>query len=221
MAEPLLAKAFAICYTEYWKHIVFCKKGGGSMNEEKDMRTLIEEDLQHSQEIWESYSHDKEKLGELFQLLLQHYDGKIDGFDEDLWVIQDREDCADMAEVYRKNICHLLERLEAFRDNGYSNEGLMEYYIRKEQKDIDYSADFTSVRISLGMADLPAREKEEIMMKLDEMEEICAQVVPRSKKWQSLREYLIWLSGKEADVAMEILPLFFRINDTITKRQEV
>ena len=185
------------------------------------MRTLIEEDLQHSQEIWESYSHDKEKLGELFQLLLQHYDGKIDGFDEDLWVIQDREDCADMAEVYRKYIRHLMERLEAFRDNGYSNEGLMEYYIRKEQKDIDYSADFTSVRISLGMANLPAREKEEIMMKLDEMEEICAQVVPRSKKWQSLREYLIWLSGKEADVAMEILPLFFRINDTITKRQEV
>ena len=71
MAEPLLAKAFAICYTEYWKHIVFCKKGGGSMNEEKDMRMLIEEDLRHSQEIWESYSHDKEKLGELFQLLLQ------------------------------------------------------------------------------------------------------------------------------------------------------
>ena len=93
--------------------------------------------------------------------------------------------------------------------------------IRKEQKDIDYSADFTSVRISLGMANLPAREKEEIMMKLDEMEEICAQVVPRSKKWESLREYLIWVSGKEADVAMEILPLFFRINDIITKRQEV
>ena len=185
------------------------------------MRTLIEEDLQHSQEIWESYSHDKEKLGELFQLLLQHYDGKIDGFDEDLWVIQDREDCADMAEVYRKNICHLLERLEAFRDNGYSNEGLMEYYIRKEQKDIDYSADITSVRISPGVANLPARAKEEIMMKLDEMEEICAQVVPRSKKWESLREYLIWVSGKEADVAMEILPLFFRINDIITKRQEV
>lgn len=59
------------------------------MNEEKDMRMLIEEDLRHSQEIWESYSHDKEKLGELFQLLLQHYDGEIDGFDEDLWVIQD------------------------------------------------------------------------------------------------------------------------------------
>lgn len=151
------------------------------MNEEKDMRMLIEEDLRHSQEIWESYSHDKEKLGELFQLLLQHYDGEIDGFDEDLWVIQDREDCADMAEVYRKNIRHLMERLEAFRDNGYSNEGLMEYYIRKEQKDIDYSADFTSVRISLGMANLPAREKEEIMMKLDEMEEICARWFPEAK----------------------------------------
>ena len=105
------------------------------MNEEKDMRMLIEEDLRHSQEIWESYSHDKEKLGELFQLLLQHYDGEIDGFDEDLWVIQDREDCADMAEVYRKNIRHLMERLEAFRHNGYSNERLMEDNMRKEQKD--------------------------------------------------------------------------------------
>lgn len=145
------------------------------------MRTLIEEDLQHSQEIWESYSHDKEKLGELFQLLLQHYDGKIDGFDEDLWVIQDREDCADMAEVYRKNIRHLMERLEAFRDNGYSNEGLMEYYIRKEQKDIDYSADFTSVRISLGMAKLPAREKEEIMMKLTKWKKFVPKWFPEAR----------------------------------------
>ncbi|MEI3522857.1 MAG: hypothetical protein V8Q36_01360 [Anaerotignum sp.] len=97
----------------------------------------------------------------MFQLLLQHYDGEIDGFDEDLWVIQDREDCADMAEVYRKNIRHLMERLEAFRDNGYSNEGLNgKHDIRKEQKDIDYSADFTSVRpISLGMANLPRKGK--------------------------------------------------------------
>ena len=139
--------------------------------------------------------------------------------DEDLCVIQNREDSADMAAVYRKNISRLMERMEAFRENGYSNEGLMEYYIRKEQKEINFFADFTTVRIALGMEQIPLLEKEEIMEKLDEMEEICAQVVPRSKKWESLREYLIWLSGKDVNIAMQILPLFFRINDTITKRQ--
>ena len=189
------------------------------MQEEKNLKQMIEEDLLHCQTVWEAYSHDKEKMGELFRLLLLHYEGEIDGFDEDLCVIQNREDSADMAAVYRKNISRLMERMEAFRENGYSNEGLMEYYIRKEQKEINFFADFTTVRIALGMEQIPLLEKEEIMEKLDEMEEICAQVVPRSKKWESLREYLIWLSEKDVNIAMQILPLFFRINDTITKRQ--
>lgn len=189
--------------------------------EEKDMQTMIETDLQQCYDIWENYSHDNEQLGALFQTLLQHYEEKIDGFDQYLYVIQNRDNPEEMAEVYRRNILCLVERLQAFRENGYTNEGLMEYYIQKEEKEIDHKADFTSVRIALGMSNLPFLEKEEIMEKLNEMEEICAKVVPKSKKWEALRQYLIWLSGKDADTAMQILPLFFRINDSSIKRREI
>lgn len=196
------------------------EKGGGSM-EEKDVQTMIEEDLQQCYDIWEKYPQDIEQLDRVFQMLLQHYEEKIDGFDQYLYVIQNRKNIEEMAEVYRRNILCLVERLQAFQENGYTNEGLMEYYIQKEEKEIDHKADFTSVRIALGMSNLPFLEKEEIIEKLNEMEEICAKVVPKSKKWEALRQYLIWLSGKDADTAMQILPLFFRINDSNIKRREV
>lgn len=190
------------------------------MEDEKELRQMIEEDLQYCEEMWSSYSHDKEKLGEIFQRLLVHYEGKIDGFHEDLAVIQNREPSADSAEVYRRNILLLLERIKGFLDNGCSNEGLAEYYIRKEQKPVDMGAGFTAVRISLGMRHMPALEKEEIMEKLDEMEEICAKAVPRGKKWELIRGYLIWLSGKDVETAMEILPLFFKINNMMIQGKE-
>ena len=84
--------------------------------EEKDMQTMIETDLQQCYDIWENYSHDNEQLGALFQTLLQHYEEKIDGFDQYLYVIQNRDNSEEMAEVYRRNILCLVERLQAFRD---------------------------------------------------------------------------------------------------------
>lgn len=163
----------------------------------------------------------KKNWANCFNCCCSTTDGKIDGFDEDLWVIQDREDCADMAEVYRKNICHLLERLEAFRDNGYSNEGLMEYYIRKEQKDIDYSADFTSVRI-LSWHGKPACEGKR--RNHDEAGRNGRNLCPGGSQKQKVAippgiSHLAF--GERSRCCHEILPLFFRINDTITKRQEV
>lgn len=190
------------------------------MEDEKQLRQMIEDDLQYCEEIWTSYSHDKEKLGEVFQRLLLHYEGKIDGFHKDLSVIQNREPSADSAEVYRRNILLLLERMKGFLENGCSNQGLAEYYIRKEQKPVDLGAGFTTVRISLGMRKISALEKEEIMEKLDEMEEICAKAIPRRNKWDLMRKYLIWLSGKDVDIAMEILPLFFKINNMMIQGKE-
>ena len=190
------------------------------MEDEKDLRQMIEDDLQYCEKIWVSYSHDKEKLGEIFQRLFIHYEGKIDGFHEDLAVIQEGESSADSAEVYRRNILLLLKRMKGFLDNGCSNDGLAEYYIRKEQKPVDMDAGFTAVRISLGMHHKSALEKEEIMEKLNEMEEICARAVPRGKKWELIRGYLVWLSGKDVETAMEILPLFFKINNMIIQGKE-
>ncbi len=190
------------------------------MEDKQELRKMIEEDFRYCEEIWGSYSHDKEKLGEMFTRLLTHYEGKIDGFDQDLAVIQNREPSADSAQVYRRNILLLLERMRGFLDNGCSNEDLAAYYIRKEQKPVDMNAGFTSVRLSLGMRQMPEVEKQEIMEKLNEMEAICAKAVPRGKKWDLLRSYLVWLSGKDVETVMEILPLFFKINTVIVQGRE-
>lgn len=186
----------------------------------KSLRNMVDQDLEYCQTVWQEYSHDWEQLTSLFFLLLQHYHDVIEGFDAGLCVIQNREPSAELAEICRRNIKIMMERLSIFRENGYSNEGLLDYYIRKEQREIDFYANFTTVRIKLGFLELPAKELEEIMQKLDEMEEICAYIVPRSRKWEALREYLVWLSGKTVDVSMLILPLFFRINDEMIKRNE-
>ena len=190
------------------------------MCEEKNIRQMVDEDIAHCQAVWAEYAHDREKMAELFGELLQRYDEKIEGFHQDLWVIQNRESSADGAAIYRHNIRLLMDRLEGFRENGYSNEGLMEYYISREQRQIDVTADFTSVRLAFGMRQMAPLEKEEIMERLDEMEEICAKPVPKGKKWEMLRGHLVWLSGKDVETALQILPLFFRMNDMITQRTE-
>jgi len=106
----------------------------------------------------------------------------------------------------------MVERLKGFRENGYSNEGLMEYYMLRDRQELDYEADFTSVRLDLGLMEISRGEREDIIRHLDEMEEICSQVMTKKEKWEALREHLVWLSGKDVAVAMKLLPLFFRIN---------
>lgn len=191
------------------------------MEQNQSIKEMIMEDLAKCETIWKAYSHDWEELSALFFHLLHRYQDKIEGFDEGLCVIQDQEPSSESAAICRQNIQTLTERMQAFLDNNCSNEGLAEYYIRQEESTIDFQASFTSVRLALGMLSLSPTEMEEIMEKLSAMEEICAQVVPRSKKWDALREYLVWLSGKSAAIGMLILPLFFRINDKTTTRNTV
>nr|WP_294680990.1 hypothetical protein [uncultured Anaerotignum sp.] len=183
------------------------------MSKEKDIRTMIDEDIDRAERVWEASSYDSEALEELFRRLLEHYADKIEGFTKGLRVMQPYEDCADVAENYRKNVCTLLERMRLFRENDYSNEGLVEYSIAKEHEELNLYADFTTVRLEIGMlSGLSRAEREDIMEHLDAMETICAQVMPKKERWEALREHLVWLSGKDVTVAMKLLPLFFRIN---------
>lgn len=185
----------------------------GSMTEEKEIRTQIDADIAHVEAVWEASSYDSEAMGALFRLLLEHYADKIEDFTKNLRVVQPYEDPADMAQIYRENVQILLERMKGFRENHYSNEGLKEYYISKEYQELKLDADFTTVRLDIGMMECLCRsEREDIMGHLDMMEDICAQVMTKREKWEALREHLVWLSGKDVNVVMKVLPLFFRIN---------
>ena len=72
------------------------------MPEEKDIRTMIDEDIDRVERVWEASSYDSDALEELFRLLLEHYAERIEGFTKRLKVIQPYEDIADMAENYRE-----------------------------------------------------------------------------------------------------------------------
>lgn len=183
------------------------------MTEEKDIRTMVDEDIAHGEAVWDASSYDSEAMEALFDRLMEHYGEKIEGFTKRLRVNQLYEEPADQAEIYRKNVKEMMERLKDFRENDYSNEGLMEYRMQRDREELNYEADFMTVRLALGMMEgLSLAEKEDIMKHLDEMETICARVRTKTEKWEELREHMVWLSGKEVRVAMKILPLFFRIN---------
>ena len=183
------------------------------MTEEKDICMMVDEDIALGEAVWAASSYDSEAMGELFYHLMERYKDEIEDFVKGLKVIQSDEDTADMAEIYRGNIRVMMERLKGFRENGYTNEGLMEYYINRDRQELDFEADFFAVRMELGMMEgLSLGEREEIMEHMDAMERVCARVMTQKEKWEGLREHLVWLSGKDVTVAMKLLPLFFRIN---------
>ncbi len=183
------------------------------MEQIEDLQQTVEEDLQQGAALLWEYGHDAEQMAALFDKLMLRYHERIDGFSKDLRVVQPYETLLQKSEDYRENVRMLLFRLRAFAQNGCSNEGLVEYYMALEHIEIDPYADFSKVRMTIGMMDsLSRREREEIMEKLNEMEEICAMVMPKQKKWDLLRGYLLWLSGKPVDAALTVLPLFLRIS---------
>lgn len=183
------------------------------MKEEKEIRTMVDEDIAHAEAVWDASSYDSEAMEALFFRLVEHYAEVISGFLKGLRVIQSNEAAANLAEAYRENVKIMLERLKGFRENDCSNEGLLEYYIAKDRQEPNFEADFFAVRLELGLMEhLSRAEREDIMNHLDEMEEICSRVVTQKEKWEALREHLVWLSGKDVAVAMKLLPLFFRMN---------
>ena len=184
------------------------------MTEEKKLQRMIEKDLEEYERVWKQFSYDVDEMETLFRMLISHYIHKINGFAEDIEVICDYEKAGEKIEVYRKNISLLVERIKLFQQNGYKNEGLLELYLKQEkEKDmIAVETDFTAVRLNIGMMkEISPMEKEEIMEKLAMIEEICSLPLKRKKKWDKLREYIVWISGKDVKIAMKLLPLFLKI----------
>lgn len=190
-------------------------RGGDDMKDEESLKNRVDADIFRCQEVWKEYSHDKDVLGVLFDDLLARYANVIDGFVDEMRVIFASENSPQMAKVYRENVQLMLQRLLEFQENGYTNEGLEDLRIRKELgESVSIEMDFGKIRMELGLMEgISTVEREDIMARLGEMEEICSLSLTRRKKWDLLRKYVLWVSGKEVEIAMRILPLFLKINE--------
>lgn len=184
------------------------------MNNQQTLQEMIQRDFEQYHIVWTQYYDDKDIIEALFLMLISHYIDKIDGFAEDIKVLSGYETVSQQAEICRRNVSLLIERIKLFQQNNYSNDGLLELYLKqeREKEEIIVEMDFDSVRISISrMEELSASEKEEIILNLVEIEKICNLNLTRKRKWDKLRKYVMWISGKDATVAMKLLPLFLKI----------
>lgn len=187
---------------------------GKFMIEEKNLQQMIEEDLEQCEIVWTQFYDNKETMESLFLMLISHYIDRINGFAENIEVLNGWEKVSQQIEICRRNILLLIERIKLFQQNGYSNEGLLDLYLKQEREKeiITIETDFSAVHLSISMMnELSSTEKEEIIQKLEEIEEICSLPITRKRQWDKLRQYVVWISGKDVRVAMKLLPLFLKI----------
>ena len=177
-----------------------------------ELKRMVNNDIEYCKKEWDNYSFDWERMGQLFGKMIHKYINIIDGFDKDMKVISAYEKKNNSGDTYRANLKLIISRLEAFRDNGYKNEGLLkennsEFNIRPYCRE-----DFDQVRLLMDRSEkINKKEKEEISTKLDEIETICTSSLEPTEKWNKLRPYVMWLSGKSLAVASRILPLLTMI----------
>lgn len=172
---------------------------------------MVEKDIEKSTEIFANFSYDGEKMLSLFNEIHFRYKDIIAGFSKDLSPIAGPEIDSETGLILRQNVKLLIDRLKAFYENGCDNDRLMGSFIKPMEKSV--SMRFNELRAQFGeSSEYTMLAKQDIINKLDEIEEILMSFEPREKKWNRLRPYLVWVSGKGADVALKFLPLFLYID---------
>lgn len=177
--------------------------------ENRVLARQIEKDLEYCRQNYKDASYDRAVLEDIFNRLLFGYMDKIDGLSNGLNVVSPEAG----TEPLRENVNILMERLKDFLECGCSNDALRDKYYGTGKDPFETRMKFCAVREYIEGADaLTEREKEEITGKIDEIEEICLSVDTKRSKWSKLRPYIVWVSGKNVNIAMMILPLFLTIN---------
>ncbi|MBQ4347407.1 MAG: hypothetical protein IJC39_03055, partial [Firmicutes bacterium] len=118
-------------------------------------------------------------------------------------------------EVLRENIRLIIEKLEAFKRNGYTNVGLKEASLEHSPPPgpilLGREA-FMEARRALSGLTLKSSEMSEAEGYIDKIEEICFAALSDEQKWETLRPIVFWASGKPMRLAMLILPLFLNVS---------
>lgn len=71
---------------------------------------------------------------------------------------------------------------------------------------------FSEVRNKIeGMGSLTDSEIDEILSKIDDLEEIVNSSDRKTKKWDKAKEIIKWIADKGVDVAMTLIPLLMKI----------
>lgn len=175
---------------------------------EYELKRMVNADIDYCKKEWEEFSFDWERMGDLFEKMIYKYTGIIDDFDKEMKVISSYEKKNKSGDTYRDNVSLIINRLERFRDNGFKNEGLNNE-LNPEHRIMFYDkSEFDEARLFFERSErLTDEQKAEMLQKLDEIDEICSSDTHPTEKWNRLRPYVMWLTGKNLIIVSHILPL--------------
>jgi len=174
---------------------------------------MIDEDLVMARQIWNQFGNDEKRMSGLFDMLITRYKDIIDGISDGLEVISMFDSEASKRETYKNNVHKVIVKIENFKNCGYSNVELAKHYLTEGVNGEIYNLTFNETRdIILNLEEISQKERDEIIMKIDEIESIVSSLETKKSKWYALRPYIVWASGKEVNIAMLIIPLIMKIN---------
>lgn len=123
--------------------------------------------------------------------------------------------CDEEGESLKHNLIILKGKLSAFKAHGYSNNeketGTNITFSNSNVNQISISATFNNVREKIEeMTSLREQEIQEILEKVNELENIINSKERKSKKWESCNSIIKWIADKGVDVGISLLPLLLQ-----------
>lgn len=183
-------------------------------DKEKDMteefKRIIDEDIDIC--TAELHNGDQQSRYTFHQRLISKYGNIIDGFKADLHQLFYDESGAYALE----NIETMRQKLVLFKAMGYQNvyaesdSGITVNNTNQMTANINIT--FSEAKSNIErMSALSDPEIEEILQKINELENIVNSTKRKTKKWDKAKDIIHWIASKGVDVAMTIIPLLMKI----------
>ena len=186
-----------------------------------EMKRVIEGDIQKAAEILKDNKVDECET--FYQSLISKYSPHIKGFGDNLFYISKYDD--DFSSTM-DNIRILHDKLVLFKAGDFmdfsksqKNTSSPLITITNENKNenkninsINVTISFDEVRKNIeDMSALTDSEIEEILLKINNLEDIVNSKDRKSKKWENAKGIITWIADKGVDVGIALLPLLLQI----------
>ena len=179
-------------------------------NMTEEFKRIIDEDINICDT--ELQNGNKQSRYTFHRRLISKYGNIIDGFKDELRSLFYDES----GEYARENIETMRQKLVLFKAMGYQNvyaesdSGITVNNTNQMTANINIT--FSEAKANVErMSALSDPEIEEILAKINELEDIVNSTERKTKKWDKAKGVINWIATKGVDVAMTIIPLLMKI----------
>ena len=190
-----------------------------------DFKVMVDEDLNSLQSALADISNTKTleyAKQQLYQDVTAKYHPYIPKLGDGLYEFIEQSGFYDevTGESLFYNLRQIYNKILTYKRLGYpglqkrenSVPSIVNQVTNNNENRIDVDISFNSVREKVkGMSALPEAEINEILRKIDEIEDIVHSSDRRAKKWENAKNIIKWIADKGVDVGITLLPLLLQI----------